>query len=152
MQGCEENPSLKGVLATIIAHPGYALYMIQKGELNHMVHVNCEAGDSAGRFKGVHFIYSVDFENRTFWVQNTRRNGKHVWEEVPLLKRAQLKTIQNFKILEGARKTIDLMKKGPSYKGPSYKVRSRAKDSRKAMVKRSQFDEQLSEKEGGVLL
>jgi hypothetical protein len=126
MRGCKENPSLMGgVLAKIIAHLGYALYMIQKEKLNHMVHVSCEAGDPAGKFKGVHFIYSVDFENGTFWVQKTRRNGKHIWEEVPLLERAQLKTVQKFKILEGAEEINKLMRKGPNYD-----VRSGTKDSR----------------------
>jgi hypothetical protein len=81
MGGCEEIPSSKeGVLAKIIAHPGYALYKIQKEKLHHMVHVNCKAGDLAGIIKGVHFIYSVDFEDRTFWVQKTQRNVKHIWE------------------------------------------------------------------------
>jgi hypothetical protein len=148
MQGCEENPSLmKGVLADTIEHPGYALYMIQKEKLHHMVHVNCEADNSAGKLERAQFIYLVDFITRTFWVQRERLSGKYRWEQVPLLERAQLKTVQKFEIFERAKATGELMRKGPNYD-----ARSGAKDNRKARVEQSEFDEQGSEQEGGVPL
>jgi hypothetical protein len=131
---------MKRALAKTITHPGYAFRMIQKKELEHMVHVNCEADDPAGILKYTQFI------NRTFWIQEEQHNGKYTWEEVPLLKRAQLETVQKLEIFENVEKSNRLMEEGPNYD-----ARSRAKKSRKR-VGDSKSDKQLSEQEGGVPL
>jgi hypothetical protein len=116
---------MKEVLAKTNAHPGYALYEIQKKRLHHMVHVDCksdesDAWDSPERiFEHAKYTYEVDFSARKLRVWKEQRDGRYTWVDVPLrerlnrLNRDQLETLQEFKIFENAEVTESLMRNGP---------------------------------------
>jgi hypothetical protein len=106
----EDSQRSKEALERTNTYPGYALNMIRKKELNHMVHVNCETHGSERIFEHAEFTYQIDFPARKLWFWEQQCNG-FAWMEVPFSK--HLNTLQSFNIFERPGETELIIQKGP---------------------------------------
>ncbi|KAF1358631.1 hypothetical protein EJ07DRAFT_156474 [Lizonia empirigonia] len=99
---------MKHLLGRISSHPAYALSMISKGSLQHMMHWKDSEAKQSEIFDHAEFWYRINFRTRTFKVLE---EGK--WVNMPMCHGSWIKVISQFCLRENNQAALDRIAKGP---------------------------------------
>ncbi|OAL42765.1 hypothetical protein IQ07DRAFT_637545 [Pyrenochaeta sp. DS3sAY3a] len=110
----DPSPEIKQALAKARENPGYALNMVLRNKLRHMVHVDCvnKREDDANPkdvFDHAEFTYAIDFPKRRLQMLN-KKDKK--WITIPF---RHMELFSKFMILDNPSRTMKLLREGPHF-------------------------------------